>query len=445
MPVKVHVKGKRKAPLPPTSAIVKPIAMDEACASSPANPIENVKKKSLAPQPPLQSTSRPTKHLDIVSKIDMNVQPNNLSSASTKQTDKKYETKTIFNIVEPKHIQNNLRSSTATNDEPILTKFTSDFVNVYNGNGNADANGTREIWDCEHCTLENPFWKIVCSACDRIRPYGLPTRIVSNNKNSNFAMCTNDAMPSTSTTTPPTTTNDCDVKLRRKASIGANNFDTLTSKRSSINGDIQPYAVGPTNIELIQKIDNTNTMKKRTSMIVAKDNDYTVNTLEMEKQRLRAVIRSMNNRALAEKYPIEKPNNLDIAAAAVAAVAAHKYETLNLDVNKLEKNCEKVLNGEFGALGYENLRLTDDAKAKANHDGIAVAHVNGERVTGAKPKNTTYYDFIGNLTAYCDQQPLGGTIRKLEKDIRDEKPKKNAATEASNMEFIDEMPIFDLP
>lgn len=439
MPVKVHVKGKRKAPLPPTIKPNAPVASDNAQPSPAASPIENAKKKSPAPQPPppsslpsLPSTSSSSrqldaiKHLDIVSKIDMNIEPNNLSTVGNKQTDKKYETKTIFNIVEPKHIRNNLRTAAYRMDEPILTKFTSDFVNVYNnGDGGADA-GTTEVWNCEHCTLENPFWKIVCAACDRIRPYGLPTRTVPNNRNSIFSACTKDAMPSTSNA------NDAEVKLRRKASINSNNFDTISSKRSSMDGDIHPYAIGPAPIELMQKIDNNdvNLAKKRTSMIVMKDNDYTMNTLEMEKQRLRAVIRSMNNRAMAEKYPIEKPNNIDIAAT------AHEYETLNLNVNAAEKSSEKALNGET-AVAHVNVRLTDDAKAKARAEG--------ERATKVK-LDDTYYEFVGNLATFCDQVPLGGTMRKLEAEIGQERPRKqhNNLNEASNLRFIDETPAYDL-
>lgn len=431
MPVKVHVKGKRKAPLPPTT--IKPATSNGAEASPEASPTENVKKKLPAPPPPSPPTTTSSrqldamKHLEIVSKIDINIEPNNLSAVGNKLANKIYETKTIFNIVEPKHIKNNLRTSAYRPDEPILTKFSSAFVNVYNNNNN-DV-GTKEVWNCEHCTLENPFWKIVCSACDRIRPYGLPTHIIPNNSNS-FSLRTNDAIPSTSDL------NEGDVKLRRKASINGINFDTLSSKRSSLEGIIQPYAVGPVPIEPLHKNDQNNSAKKRASMIAI--NDYTMNTLEMEKQRLRAVIRSMNSRALAEKYPIEKPNNIDISAA------AHKYETLNLNVNGMEKNREKELNGENGPSNAmpatDIILLTDDAKAEANR---GQTHIDGG--TGAKAQpNDTYYDFVGNLATYCDQTPLGGTMRKLEAEIVQDKPTKNNANQVENLRFIDETAVYDL-
>lgn len=439
MPVKVHVKGKRKAPLPPNTSI-KPnatVASNDANISPAASPIENVKKKSPAPQPPPSVASASTasqqlgaiKHLDIVRKIEMNIEPNNLSTVGNKQTDKMYETKTIFNIVEPKHIRNNLRTAAYRSDEPILTKFTSDCVNVYNNNDGADG-GTKEVWNCEYCTLENPFWKIVCAACDRIRPYGLPTRTVPNNKSNVLSAHTNDAMPSTSDV------NIAEVQLRRKPSINGNNLDTISSKRSSIDGDIQPYAVGPAPIELTQKIDNKNSAKKRASMIVTKDRDYTMNTLEMEKQRLRAVIRSMNSRAMAEKYPMDKPNNIDMAAA------VHRYETLNLNVNGMEKNREKELNGERYVL-YDALRLTDDAKAKANGEKNSSMRADGRNAVKAKADDTCY-DFVGNLATFCDQELPGGTMRRLEADIMQKKPKKNEPNEATNLRFIDEMPAFDL-
>lgn len=371
------------------------------------------------------------KHLDLVSKIDMSIEPNNLSAVGNKPTDKKYETKTIFNIVEPKQIRNNLRAAAYRSDEPILTKFTSDFVNVHHENGNnggsaANDDGTKEVWNCEHCTLENPFWKIVCAACDRIRPYGLPTRTVPNNTNNIYSARTNDAIPSTSNAV-----NDVEVKLRRKTSNHSNNFDAMSSKRSSLDGDIQPYAIGPDPSERMQKIDNTNSAKKRASMIVTNGKDCAMNTLEMEKQRLRAVIRSMNSRALAEKYPIDKPNNMDIAAT------AHKYETLNLNVNGMEKNCEKELNGKRDH-AYENLRLTDDAKAEATK---MPNNIGGATATKA---DDGYYDFIGNLATFCDQEPLSGTMRKLEADVMLDKPKKNGLSGAAHLRYIDETPVFDL-
>lgn len=440
MPVKVHVKGKRKAPLPPTTSIKSnaTVSSDEVKASPAASPIENVKKKLPAPQPPpLLATAATSaqqldaiKHLDIVRKIDMNIESNNLSTVGNKQTDKMYETKTIFNIIEPKHIRNDLRAPANRSDEPISTKFSSDFINVYNNSDGATDSGTKEVWNCEHCTLENPFWKIVCAACDRIRPYGLPTRTVPNTENYNFAARTSDAMPSTSYV------NETEVKFRRKASINCNNFDTISSKRSSIDGDIQPYAVGPAPIEFMQKIDNANSAKKRASMMVTKDTEYTVNTLEMEKQRLRAVIRSMNSRAMAEKYPIDKPNNIDIATT------EHKYETLNLNVNGMEKNREKELDEER-AQASDNLRSTDDAKAKANRDEPPTMQTDGKRFMQAKPDDT-YYDFVGNLATFCDQGPLGGTVRRFEAEIIQEKPKKNDLNEAKKFLFIDETPAYDL-
>lgn len=360
----------------------------------------------------------------------MNIEPNNLSTVGNKQTDKKYEMKTIFNIVEPKHIRNNLRTAAYRSDEPILTRFTSDFVAVYNNNSDGANGGTKEIWNCEHCTFENPFWKIVCGACERIRPYGSPTRIVPNNKNSIFSEHKNDAVLSLSNS------NETEVKFRRKTSIKGNNFDTISSKRSSMDGDIQPYAIGPAPVELIQKIDNTNSAKKRASMIVTNDKDYTVTTLEMEKQRLRAVIRSMNNRALAEKYPIDKPNNIDIAAS------AHKYETLNLNVNGMEKNREKEMNGE-NALAYDNIRQPEEIKTKVESDEISAKQTNGKRAANVK-SDETYYDFVGNLATFCDQIPLGRTMRKLEADIVQEKPNRNDLNEAKNLRFIDEIPAYDL-
>lgn len=385
MPGKVHVKGKRRAPPPPNSSV----ASRQATANKPSTSTNNnsesgevkhvllvkppARKKSPAPPRP-QSTPTSANENRLATKEKSNVfnktrsciEPNNLSLVN-KFSDKDYDSKTIFNIVEPKHIRNRL------NDEPILTSFSSNYETKPTKTNNTENNPSTssaainnkpneiepyDVWDCQYCTLENPFWKIVCTACERIRPFGLPTR--KSSQIDNFLIE--------------------EVKLRQKNTLRKNSTDTTDTKRYSMDGlEILPYAVGPTNC------DDDDTKCKRTSLIFAPKN--AVNTLEMEKERLRAVIREMNHRAMTERYPLEKPNNLDDDNS-------HKYESLNLDNGETNKNTYKEI-------VTNNLLMTDDAKADV------AAEKNGD----------IYYDFIGKLDMYCDQNPLGGTMRKLEEDI----------------------------
>lgn len=45
---------------------------------------------------------------------------------------------------------------------PLLIKET---------NGIRKSNDLMGLWKCPYCTLENPNWKIICSACEKIKPY----------------------------------------------------------------------------------------------------------------------------------------------------------------------------------------------------------------------------------------------------------------------------------
>lgn len=421
MPGKVHVKGKRKAPLPPSSSI-KSVSLPTTRQNE--NNIYNkhttpfaqtngakLKKKQAPLPPPLQAI----REFDIVNKINRNIESNNLSVTGNKFSEKSYETKTIFNITEPKQIKNNLRTNQMLADEPILTKFRS---GEYVSNSKTESNEQRiktEIWNCDYCTLENPFWKIVCGACDRIKPYGIATHIIP----------VNIGVPSTSANANVSK----EVKLRAK--VPGNDLDTQ-SKRNSLDVDIQPNATSVTNnTGAIQKQENIS--NKRTSMILTKDKDYTMNTLEMEKQRLRAVIRAMNNRALADRYPIEKTNKnkqTDIDQV------SHKYESItnnNLDREILKKNRDKELTDnkkienisasmqtvELTKSDGNQNRLTDDAKAKTkkNNEQHIYTKIQNNDYNTTTGIGDTYYDFIGNLATYCDQVPLGGTMRKLEANV----------------------------
>lgn len=306
----------------------------------------------------------------MLGKFKSAIESNNLSSGN-KFSPKNYDSKTIFNIVEPKHIRNDLRVAAAASGEPILTSFSNHYerqrkqANFESGpscsaalDARPSENDAMEVWDCQYCTLENPFWKIVCSACERIRPYGSATR--KSSQTDNFLVE--------------------EVKLRPKSSIKRNNSESSATKRFSTDGSaIQPYAVGPS------RCDDDDTKSKRTSLVFAPKG--TVNTLEMEKERLRAVIREMNHRAMTERYPLEKPSNVD-------NTNSRKHEALNLDNGNMNKNIYKEIVAS-------NLLLTDDAKANVAKER------NGE----------VYYDFIGNLDTYCDRAPLGGTMRRLEEDI----------------------------
>lgn len=429
MPGKVHVKGKRKAPLPPSP--IKHVSShineaEKAAATVQTTPCEskilntdailltangvNAKKK-FAPQPPVQ---RPT-----------NGNTNNLSSAAVKVTEKNNVPPTLFNIVEPNQNRFSAKTASVASDEPVLTKFS--YKNTNDGiahelNIDKCCNGTEntQVWNCQYCTLENPFWKIVCAACDRIKPYGTPTHIPNgllpkevNNINDEATTSNGDAHTDV-------------VKMRSKSSKAQNNAESQ-SRRCSLDISIQPYAEGP--LDALKESDNN--ASKRSSMIVdASNNNFTMNTLEMEKQRLRAVIRSMNKRAFAEKYSHEKVSKDEIVINRNTDVE-HKYETIKKDnLNDLNssKNIAKVSDGKkkknkesTSTQTNTGMKLVAESNSKSKKNDKRLNDAK-QQVIDAKTQTTgTQYDFVGNLATFCDQTRLSGTMTKLEAEIASER------------------------
>lgn len=355
MPVKAHVKGKRKAPPPPTkdpqtgapvqvTSSSKPAKNNGRISSPSPSRIADQKaiKKKLAPSPP------PTHLLndpDASIKQNLNIDEDNLSSANNKFPVKNYENKPIFNLNELNgatrvNERKLIDTKMLTNGEPILLKYKHDFHFDVNNDIRNDINGIRnngdvpitngnaeEVWVCQYCTLENTFWKIVCAACDRLRPYGLPTKPaynVAKPKNPNVSNIL--ASPKS------------EVKLRRPKNNVEKN-DLSKSNRNSLN--IDPYTVSSVKPDT-KDDDKTN---KRKSIAISNENDFTMNTLEMEKQRLRAVIRSMNNQALAAKQPNQNETKINNIDAVSSERKDHTYEKVNdFDQGVIKNNLEKNIN-----------------------------------------------------------------------------------------------------
>lgn len=514
MPVKAHVKGKRKAPPPPpplsqsATSSPKPVSSDtrirtasESPSVSRLTPDQKAVRKKPAPSPPL--TRFTAFGPDTSIKQSLNIDDNNLSSANSKFPVKNYENKPIFNL-------NELNGDTRVNErqlndaknltkgEPVLLKYKQEVhfdnnhdirndIDGVRGNGNDGMN----VWVCQYCTLENAFWKIVCAACDRIKPYGLPLLPLRH--------VDNDQGPDD--TPNPLNNTKNEVKLRRPKKDTATN-DLSKENRSSLN--IDPYAVCSVEIDK----NSEEKANKRQSVNISKENDFTMNTLEMEKQRLRAVIRSMNNQALAARYPNQnevKINNID---AVSADRKKHTYEKINdFDQDVIKNNLEKNINAKIDVqnrpakvsasiqtddldrrspmslpplrgspqrispmrrsspLNSSPLRsspqraspirnspklqldLSKNIPPKSPKPGCSknlagkqepMKVQNGNFETCLRFQKTfvfdenslmsdqnkipdTYYDFIGNLAMYCDQSPLSGTMKKLEKAIENEK------------------------
>lgn len=297
MPIKAHVKGKRKAPLPPVGTVVVASNSNE---KSSINQSENKfpngkigklpttmtcfttkKRKKPAPLPPIASVNKENH----VTGDEMN----NLSAISKRVSDKSPVKVINLNIFEPNNIRNDFHCSTKETNE----------VNV-----NLDAhrrhdifsNGFREqrndqIWICNYCTLQNPFWKIICDACERIKPYNTPN--ISNVNNTPFGRIVDNESAQ-----KINEKNLMSSAMMRPKMIKPNNDVDKILNRNSMNVDVK------------SALSSKDVPNKRNSLCLFKygDQNITAEALEMEKERIRTVIREMNNRALAQKYPGNNTN-----------------------------------------------------------------------------------------------------------------------------------------
>lgn len=425
MPIKVHVKGKRRAPLPPIKA-AEPIETAPAIAATAAIaattgfaaatgiaaatatatatvttisqtnfnifPIPNLyllgdskAKKKVAPTPPNATNDDQCSHTYLPLPEDvaieqtisnLNTTTNNLSGCNSpgKLSRKKYDNNIFFNIIgaskssSDKYNGRELVEANRTDkSEPILKNFRSHMDLVENGvcNGNSDGsddnattienndldrlrtpmaddtntlqNRNLLVWNCQYCTFENPFWKIVCSVCDNMKPYDLPSTTTTTTTSTATMATTATMAPATTQTTDALNletkqtfgdqmyidkdnnknqqrTNDMKIDnlaIERDGSFDSSTYDEIysTGENENATSNISPYAVEVVYRKKINNKDADNAIKRNSEIIIK---DYPTNTLEMEKQRLRAVIRNMNNRALAEKYPVPVRNAISL-------------------------------------------------------------------------------------------------------------------------------------
>lgn len=344
MPIKVHVKGKRKAPLPPTKSPER-----TAAAPEPQNGIENGSpqlrnstdlkaRKKLAPTPPRDDVVANYSPLseDRLNPSHSNIMtPNNLSGCSSpgKLARKKYEGNIFFNIIGASSssdkcvVKDFAQSPKLDKGEPVLKNYRSNmdlFEEVMDSKQKNDAEKVPDeensfekvvhrnllVWNCQYCTLENPFWKIVCAVCDNMKPYDLPTTSTQTETlnleaarpdDSNEKDQENDNLGVNSTANNTLVSPNGETKYE-------NTYDEIYStsgNENAVEPEVQPYAVDVVYRKKVNNKDVDNAIKRNSEIMIK---DYPTNTLEMEKQRLRAVIRSMNNRALAEKYPVQTRN-----------------------------------------------------------------------------------------------------------------------------------------
>lgn len=365
MPVKkLHVKGKRKAPLPPTALNLLPKEstnnvenkFTENNGESSSVISSQFKRKKAAPLPPSNCLS------------------NELNNFSDKLNDKCVNGSINLNIFE-------------RNDLQFMTKQINDTKCDQNGESLNFANKENDqVWICNYCTLRNPFWKIVCDACERIKPYNTPNVPMLSAFDINY----NKDYPENINVRSP-------IKMRTKT-INVNKDPENVFKRSSMKVD-----------ELVEMKPKEQKIVNRPMSVCFSMNDKALNTpesLEVEKERIRALIRSMNNRALAKKYAAKPSNNVHEMAVKGGAIKKHPQKDKKVP-NKYDVRKDYNFPTRDNR-AYDNyLSQTDDSKAnfvKANQVQVTDNYFD-QTILGSTSKASEAKRKDDNLVRYAKSPP----------------------------------------
>lgn len=372
MPVKkVHVKGKRKAPLPPTSSQF-PLNVTEtktsvdnnnnsgenSCINDLQFSFSNNKRKKAAPLPPshinysvvandddkndeLNNFSMFSKN----NKFDENVNHQNDNNSNNINKNGSFN----LNIFEPIH--NDLQYSTKQNNDTKRDQITETLNFTAHNNKESD-----QVWICDYCTLKNPFWKIVCNACERIKPYNTPNMPMSSTLDVNYNKDIPQKIDNFNVLGP--------VKIRTKT-LNVNKDTENVLKRNSMRADL----ANNRNMKLVPREQK---MVNRPVSMCFPPNELTLNTqdsLELEKERIRSLIRAMNNRAIANNFPTETEKPLNDPMTKSGAIKKYcKYQDQNKMKHFAKYDAAKDYNFPVKEKKVYDIYLsqTDDSKASLN-------------------------------------------------------------------------------
>lgn len=376
MPIKkVHVKGKRKAPLPPmttttTTTTSLPNSQFYAETKTTVNNNNNFgvnscindlqfsfnnnnKRKKAAPLPP-------SHNLGAAANDDTNNELNNFSMFSfnnkfdenvNHQNDNNNNGSFNLNIFEPIH--NDLQNSTKQNNDAKRDQITETLNLTAQNNKEND-----QVWICDYCTLRNPFWKIVCDACERIKPYNTPNMPMSIALDVNYNKDISQKIDNINVLGP--------VKIRTKTLNVYKDTENVL-KRNSMRADLANNNRNAPFVPREQKMVN------RPVSMCFPPNELTLihtqDSLELEKERIRSLIRAMNNRAMAKNFPIEAEKPLNDPMVDSGAIKKYcKFQ----DQKKLKHSARYDPAKDYNFPMKEKkvydiyLSQTDDSKASLN-------------------------------------------------------------------------------
>uniref|UniRef100_A0A1B0D1D0 RanBP-type and C3HC4-type zinc finger-containing protein 1 n=1 Tax=Phlebotomus papatasi TaxID=29031 RepID=A0A1B0D1D0_PHLPP len=240
------------------------------------------------------------------------------------------------------------------------------------------------IWTCPYCTLENPNWRILCEVCERIKPYDKrlvnlmePERKVPTSQQIRQPLAPKPSSPKenwerkaeivkryfnpgqglnslaksaseTSIGKPPQKRNS-PSKLIGSPKFGFRGFMQRSSpeKAKGINEEDSDLEMessvvskgrdGTPDLEEL-RLARLNRFRMEKAVNPLTDRD----SLEKEKKRLREMIRAMNAKALAEKYPvIQKAASLDEASSPSKGAIKKTYPNTKLVIEETKKEPDK--------------------------------------------------------------------------------------------------------
>lgn len=258
------------------------------------------------------------------------------------------------------------------------------------------------LWTCTYCTLENPNWKIICEACEKVKPYEKKYNVNSGDLNlkakdnmiwdkktemvmkyfqppraGGLAKSASETIIGKSLsvkpskipgspllnfrrnmkTSPEKKVNGTYRKIMEE-DLRSTKIPTMKTERNSNSPTKTPDLNEIRNARLArfnQKLsenENSNFMRKQSPEKFFTDRiDFNdPKSLEREKERLREKIRQMNTKALTEKYPIIKPTKVEEEKPSAPILtptntndAATKLGAIR-KVRKVEEIEEKIIN-----------------------------------------------------------------------------------------------------
>ncbi|CAO1302874.1 unnamed protein product [Diamesa serratosioi] len=197
-------------------------------------------------------------------------------------------------------------------DNSIKEKPPTKLPEVDNNAKKKTSEGLLGIWHCPYCTLANQNWKIICQACEKIKPYdkrycgaeknkAIEDKPVTKNswdeKQEQMLKYFNPVPRVPELKSEPISIPDIASKTETLEDKLTNELFEMSYVQSKLSDKEQATAA--------EKL-NDNRRASFEKKVIDKIDFSDPKALELEKERLRDKIRAMNSKALADKYPVIK-------------------------------------------------------------------------------------------------------------------------------------------